>query len=740
MSILLNSVPLQELDDNGSPLSGAKLFTYLAGTTTPVSVYVDVDLTTPATNPVIADASGRFVPLWVDETVEYKYVLTDANDVEIWTQDNVNKAGAVSTTETLIFSKNFDEAGNTDTDTLNSAVSAAATAGTDDVFVNADLAVDGASVNPDTRLIGEGKVADSSTYLRKDVARPYTVPFTPQNVTLKIDKENPVIVLVGDSISTYVANNQGRGDMLNGMLRQRVRELLGDGNFTFYVRAYGGQKLSKVLAAAPGAGNEPDIDWWTDGTRTWANYIEDLNPDVIITSFGMNDADTISYQSDIIPYENWANALPTSPKLVFCTNVIPTLNPSDPANGDEDDYESRDMAAGMLRSFCQARGYHLIDNNRAFTAARDGFDVYDSAIKNTQDSITENSQTWTGSEACYNFLCRLDLNPDNFTTDENNDVVRLELGRGANDWLRISRTSGGNMRFRISTDPAGSAYNYINDSNVTAWPTGTSYELIIEVNRNLLTVYQANSGNGFGQYVEPIYQVPLVRYGGLKVPEVVEVSDFGGVNSVTFQYGERRKYIPWLRDSELYGDGEFDGSSFNHPGNKTSEIYGLVLSSFDIQAQTPTKTSYMGLSDVVFSPTVTAFDTSTLTLGEGNAWVIPLADAQDKSVVFVARKAIEANSLRLYYLENSSATAGAVTYAIQHTSYSSGSAPTPAQIAAGTPTLNFAVDGQLSTFDIAFGSTASVLEGDEVVFFRRGTNGADTHDADLRLLAVELIA
>lgn len=72
----------------GEILVGAKLAWFEAGTTTPLATYSDPGLTTPNTNPVVANAAGRFPPIWL-QVVSYKYVLTDADDVVLVTRDNI---------------------------------------------------------------------------------------------------------------------------------------------------------------------------------------------------------------------------------------------------------------------------------------------------------------------------------------------------------------------------------------------------------------------------------------------------------------------------------------------------------------------------------------------------------------------------------------------------------------------------------------------------------------------------
>lgn len=72
----------------GVPLSGGKLYTYTAGTTTPLATYTDASGATPNSNPVILDSRGE-AAIWLGAAT-YKFKLTDANDVEIWTVDYIS--------------------------------------------------------------------------------------------------------------------------------------------------------------------------------------------------------------------------------------------------------------------------------------------------------------------------------------------------------------------------------------------------------------------------------------------------------------------------------------------------------------------------------------------------------------------------------------------------------------------------------------------------------------------------
>lgn len=73
-------------DNNGQPLAAGKVFTYAAGTTTPVSLFTAADKSTSATNPLILDAYGK-AQVWADG--RYKFVVKTSADVTLYTLDNL---------------------------------------------------------------------------------------------------------------------------------------------------------------------------------------------------------------------------------------------------------------------------------------------------------------------------------------------------------------------------------------------------------------------------------------------------------------------------------------------------------------------------------------------------------------------------------------------------------------------------------------------------------------------------
>jgi len=80
----------QFFDNNGVPLSGGLIYTYQAGTSTPLATYTSAAGNIQNSNPIVLNASGRPPSeIWILNGFSYKFVLQDANNVLIWTMDNL---------------------------------------------------------------------------------------------------------------------------------------------------------------------------------------------------------------------------------------------------------------------------------------------------------------------------------------------------------------------------------------------------------------------------------------------------------------------------------------------------------------------------------------------------------------------------------------------------------------------------------------------------------------------------
>lgn len=88
----LGGVAAQFFDSNGVILSGGKIYTYAAGTTTKQATFTSSTGSTALPNPIVLDSAGR-VPtgeIWLTANSQYKFEIKNANEsVTIGTYDNI---------------------------------------------------------------------------------------------------------------------------------------------------------------------------------------------------------------------------------------------------------------------------------------------------------------------------------------------------------------------------------------------------------------------------------------------------------------------------------------------------------------------------------------------------------------------------------------------------------------------------------------------------------------------------
>ena len=80
----------QFFDNNGIPLSGGLLYTYQAGSSTPLATYTDINATTANSNPIVLNSSGRLDnEIWLTYGYNYKFVLKTSAATTLGTYDNI---------------------------------------------------------------------------------------------------------------------------------------------------------------------------------------------------------------------------------------------------------------------------------------------------------------------------------------------------------------------------------------------------------------------------------------------------------------------------------------------------------------------------------------------------------------------------------------------------------------------------------------------------------------------------
>lgn len=102
MAALMPQGKQQYFTAGGIPLVGGKVYTYAAGTTTPLATYTTAAASTPNANPVILDSRGEASIFF--SAANYKIVVKDSLDSTIWTQDNLAGDTAASVLASLALS------------------------------------------------------------------------------------------------------------------------------------------------------------------------------------------------------------------------------------------------------------------------------------------------------------------------------------------------------------------------------------------------------------------------------------------------------------------------------------------------------------------------------------------------------------------------------------------------------------------------------------------------------------
>ena len=91
-SVLLSPVGngQQFFNNNGVPLAGGLIYTYQAGSSTPLATYTTNNGTIPNSNPIVLDSAGRSPQeIWMQTGYTYKFVLQTSAGLTLQTLDNL---------------------------------------------------------------------------------------------------------------------------------------------------------------------------------------------------------------------------------------------------------------------------------------------------------------------------------------------------------------------------------------------------------------------------------------------------------------------------------------------------------------------------------------------------------------------------------------------------------------------------------------------------------------------------
>ena len=83
------------VDNNGNALVGGLLYTYAAGSSTPIATYTDSTGATPNANPIVLNGRGE-CGIWLIPNVVYKFVLNDSAGNLIWSIDQITNSQLIT--------------------------------------------------------------------------------------------------------------------------------------------------------------------------------------------------------------------------------------------------------------------------------------------------------------------------------------------------------------------------------------------------------------------------------------------------------------------------------------------------------------------------------------------------------------------------------------------------------------------------------------------------------------------
>jgi hypothetical protein len=198
--------------------SGCSIYTYAAGTNTPLATYTSSTLATPNTNPVLTNSAGYAVNgatitgIWVGSSC-YKFVAKDSTAVTLFTQDNICDRGAVLKA-LLAASSGSSLVGFIQSQ--SGATARTVQAKLRDVLSPKDFGAVGDCTTDDTVaftaavLASSGKVLDGggSCYATTSAAIPITVSnVVIQNFRMKVNRAAPAVTNSYESSGLYYAGD-----------------------------------------------------------------------------------------------------------------------------------------------------------------------------------------------------------------------------------------------------------------------------------------------------------------------------------------------------------------------------------------------------------------------------------------------------------------------------------------------------------------------------------------------------
>ena len=369
--------------------------------------------------------------------------------------------------------------------------------------------------------------------------------------------DGPVVVLVGDSIATEAPTPSIATQTMWDLLVQEITAQNPDKTISFFNRAIGAQTWTTFQQTA----NANLPVWYSNPAKEWIPYVEELQPDLVICAFGMND------RQNFVPAQMRAAlqklaVFATPPDVVLCTCLVPSTLTADVNISSVAAQEGRDFVSGYMRGYALKFGYGLVDFNRQLRLVRDGFDPRTSALKTVTLTNPQVTPFVASVEAADVVIQEtFAAIPAGFWTGL--QINHLIARRGANVELyaRVEDAAG---RIKVSVieyvPGAGTESAQVAVTSTLATPTVGDLTILVGALDQRLTV-QVNGTT--------VFDTIIYRPGGIFATELTVVPAAPAKTvTVGLWAGEYTRYNPRLNDVQLYGTiptNEYKGNAINHP-------------------------------------------------------------------------------------------------------------------------------------------------------------------------------
>lgn len=451
--------------------------------------------------------------------------------------------------------------------------------------------VDGAwwQRRPDLFEVGRSApvtVPDAAKLSARSYVHPRTL-FPERHMRRFLANPRPVVVITGDSLSTdAVISLNNRSDSLESLLIKALREAYPEKEITFVNRGVGGQRWFDFNGIPP-VEFQAQTTWYDNAAKAWLDYIRELQPELAIVNFGMNDGGNWNIgnfsRSAFFSALNKIRGWPKAPDVIMMSNVKPTTSADHPTYSSVAAQEGRDAVAGWQRSFAETASagvspIGLIDVNRWFNVLRDGRDVGECGMV-THELGVSSALPYVPSVSAREYTYRGEFTaiPANFWNPDGIDASPLRIRLSPrDDNVAFLRDAGGFLRIDAYMDSGVLQFQQV--STVATPAAGANVDLRVVVAGSRLRVV-VNDG--------VVYDGPVLRYGGVFVPHVgYNGGAAGPTGNHSLLIGVEQAFVPGLTDAEIYNSES--GNSINHPvGQASARIFAPAIRAQNWRGEPP---------------------------------------------------------------------------------------------------------------------------------------------------------